>query len=239
MKAMILAAGVGSRLAPLTDSMPKALVPVGGKPLIGHVLDRMKSAGVTEFIVNTHHLAEQVEQYLSARRAEGLRIEISREEILLDTGGGLKKASWFFNDGKPFLLHNADVLSEVAFPALLDFLKNSKADAALCVRQRESKRHLLFCDGLLRGREKGKERFWAGPARDNALPLAFDGIHALTPAVFSFMKKEGPFSINDTYLAMAEAGKAIAAFRTDKYYWADIGTMQRLETARAKYSKTI
>lgn len=239
MKAMILAAGVGSRLAPLTDTMPKALVEVGGRPLIGRVMDRLKAAGVTEFIVNTHHFAEQIESYLAKRREEGLRVEISREDALLDTGGGLKKASWFFNDGKPFLLHNADVLSEVDFGALLSFLDTEKADAALCVRKRESKRQLLFDNGLLCGRESGNGVFMADPAVKSAERLAFDGIHALTPAVFSFMKKDGPFSINDTYLEMARAGRRVAAFRSDNYYWADVGTLERLETVRARYSETI
>ncbi len=239
MKAMILAAGVGSRLAPLTDTMPKALVEVGGKPLIGHVLDRLSAAGVTEFIVNTHHFAEQIEYYLAKRRKEGLRVEISREDTLLDTGGGLKKAYWFFDDAKPFLLHNADVLSEVDFGQLLSFLDREKAPAALCVRRRESRRQLLFDNGRLCGRENGNGVFMAGPATVNTERLAFDGIHALTPEVFSFMKEDGPFSINDTYLEMARAGRRVTAFRSDGFYWADVGTMERLEAVRARYSKTI
>src|SRR5499427_8165075 len=116
MKAMILAAGLGTRLRPLTDSRPKALVEVGGKTLLEIAIARLRSLGVTEIVVNVHHFAETMRDYLMSKRNFGIGIEVSREDVLLDTGGGLKKAAWFFLENgtdQPFLLHNVDVLSSI------------------------------------------------------------------------------------------------------------------------------
>jgi len=160
MKAMILAAGLGTRLRPLTDNIPKALVELNGRTLLEITIDRLKSFGIQEIIVNVHHHAEKIVAFLHSKNNFGLRIELSREDdLLLDTGGGLKKAAWFFQEGnsnEPFLLHNVDVLSNIDFRQMLDAHKKNSALATLAVQQRPSSRQLLFDqNNLLIGRRIG------------------------------------------------------------------------------------
>jgi mannose-1-phosphate guanylyltransferase len=149
MKAMVLAAGLGTRLRPLTDDRPKALVEIDGRSLLEITLTRLKQFGVHDVIVNVHHFADMVIDHLKAHQYFGMRIEISREDVLLDTGGGLKKAAWFFLDDsaqvdQPFLLHNVDVISTIDFRQMLDFHNSQKALATLTVQNRETSRYLLF-----------------------------------------------------------------------------------------------
>ncbi|MFI5106824.1 MAG: NDP-sugar synthase, partial [Terriglobales bacterium] len=151
MKAMILAAGLGTRLRPLTDQRPKALVEVGGRTLLDSTLSRLRDSGVREVIINVHHFADMVIEYLKANRDFGMRIEISREDVLLDTGGGLKKAAWFFTEGPrgsdaPFIVHNVDVISTIDLVRLVEFHEQQKALATLAVQERETSRYLLFDD---------------------------------------------------------------------------------------------
>ena len=154
MKAMILAAGVGSRLRPLTDETPKALIDVGGAPIIEHVIRRLQLAGVTEIVVNLFHLGDRIVEFLASKGNFGLHIALSRESELLDTGGGLKNAAWFFDDDCPFFLHNVDVLSEIDLGALHRFHQENGALVTLAVQSRPSSRLLLFeQDGRLCGRE--------------------------------------------------------------------------------------
>ena len=160
---MVLAAGLGTRLRPLTNDRPKALVEINGRTLLEITITRLKSFGVTEFIVNVHHHADMIVDYLKSRSNFGLRIEISREEILLDTGGGLKKAAWFFLENpaqvdQPFFLHNVDVISTIDLAAMLQFHKAHTALATLAVQNRETSRYLLFNDQLqLAGRRSGSD----------------------------------------------------------------------------------
>ena len=149
MKAMVLAAGLGTRLRPLTDHKPKALVEVGGRTLLEITLCRLRGFGIREVIMNVHHFADAIRDYLKINNNFGMRIEISQEDVLLDTGGGLKKASWFFleNSGRtnePFLLHNVDVISTIDFGAMLRQHNESGALATLAVQKRETSRYLLF-----------------------------------------------------------------------------------------------
>jgi len=168
MKAMILAAGLGTRLRPLTDTRPKALVEIAGRTLLEITLTRLRTFGISEVIINVHHFADMVTDYLKSNKNFGMRIEISREEILLDTGGGLKKAAWFLLGNstpanpsrtdsnqmdEPFLLHNVDVISTIDFARMLQFHKEHHALATLAVQARETSRPLLFDNKLqLRGR---------------------------------------------------------------------------------------
>jgi NDP-sugar pyrophosphorylase family protein len=165
---MILAAGLGTRLRPLTDTRPKALVEIAGRTLLEITLTRLRAFGITEVIINVHHFADLVIDYLKSNKNFGMRIEISREDILLDTGGGLKKAAWFFLENstsanpnrsdstqidESFLLHNVDVLSTIDFARMLQFHKENHALATLAVQARETSRPLLFDNHLqLRGR---------------------------------------------------------------------------------------
>ena len=240
MKAMILAAGLGTRLRPLTDDRPKALVTVAGRTLLEITLCRLKSSGVSEVIVNTHHYADMIFEYLKANNNFGMRIEVSREETLLDTGGGLKRAADFFLEGgsnsqEPFILHNVDVISTIDLERMVRFHQEHSALATLAVQSRKTSRYLLFDEhGLLCGR-----RVSGGPTGDNELPelarpahqvhpLAFSGIHIISPRVFAEMREEGAFSIITTYLHLAARNERIVAFRADEYYWRDLGRPENL-----------
>jgi len=164
MKAMVLAAGLGTRLRPLTNDRPKALVTVGGRTMLEITLAQLRHFGVTEVIVNTHHFGEMIREYLQANRNFGMRIEVSSEEDLLDTGGGLKKAAWFFLEGEgavaqsPFILHNVDVISTIDLARMMQFHTEQHALATLAVQDRETKRYLLFDqNSMLCGRRAGHD----------------------------------------------------------------------------------
>ncbi|MFA6316559.1 MAG: nucleotidyltransferase family protein [Elusimicrobiota bacterium] len=230
MKAMILAAGQGVRLKPLTDSLPKALVEVAGVPILERVIRRLKAAGVTELVINLHHKGEMIEEFLKGKKDFGLGIAYSREETLLETGGGLKKAASLLGK-EDFILHNADVVSGVDLKALYQAHQASGSLATLSVRVRNSSRQLLFdCDGVLRGRKAvGQPPVWAGPPAEAAVELAFDGIHAVSPDIFGLMTETGAFPITGTYLRLAGEGRKIGSFRSDGTLWAEIGTLEKLD----------
>jgi NDP-sugar pyrophosphorylase family protein len=238
MKAMILAAGLGTRLRPLTDSRPKALVELSGRTLLEIVLGRLRTFGVTEAIINVHHLADQVIGYLKSHNNFGMRIEISHEEILLDTGGGLKKAAWFFLEDpakldEPFLLHNVDVISNIDLHAMLQFHLQNRSLAALAVQSRESSRQLLFDDQhQLSGRRAASAQepeIVRSSAHLDA--LAFCGIHIISPRLLPMLTEEGIFSIIPSYLSLSAKGQKILAFRADQYYWRDLGRPSDLAQA--------
>jgi NDP-sugar pyrophosphorylase family protein len=233
MKAMILAAGVGSRLRPLTDETPKALLDVGGTPMIEGVIGRLKGAGVTEVVVNLHHLGDRIVEFLASKANFDLRIAFTREARLLDTGGGLKNAAWFFDDDRPFFLHNVDVLSDIDFERTLRFHREMGPLATLVVQHRPSTRQLLFDrEGWLCGRVSPEGIEWVrGPVRD-AERLAFTGIHVISPAIFPKLTETGAFSITRAYLRLAGEGERIVACRADGRFWQDIGSPEALEAAR-------
>lgn len=235
MKAMILAAGLGTRLRPLTNDCPKALVEINNRTLLEITIERLKTFGVNEIIVNVHHHAPKIVEYLKSKNNFGIRIEISREDdLLLDTGGGLKKAAWFFLEGnstEPFLLHNVDVLSNIDLRRMTEFHKQQNALATLAVRQRNSSRQLLFDENnLLVGRRKSAESTneIVRPSAKQQ-PLAFSGIHVISPRLLNLITEEGVFSIIDTYLRLAADGEKIAAFRADQYHWRDLGRPEELQ----------
>ena len=235
---MILAAGLGTRLRPLTDYRPKALVEVAGRTLLEITLTRLRGFGIREVIVNVHHFADMIVDYLKQNNNFGMSVEISREEILLDTGGGLKKAGWFFaergkeNEG-PFILHNVDVISTIDFERMLRFHSENRALATLAVQHRDTSRCLLFDEeGQLCGRraERDKEAEVVRAA-NRSEPLAFSGIHVISPRLLGLIKEDGVFSIITTYLRLAEEGEKIVAFRADEYYWRDLGRASDLQKA--------
>ena len=235
MKAMILAAGLGTRLRPLTDERPKALVTVAGRTLLEIALARLRAFGVREVIVNAHHYAEMIVEYLKANDNFGMRIELSREEELLDTGGGLKKAAHFFSGSlEPFILHNVDVISTIDLGRMLRVHTEQKALATLAVQERESSRQLLFDEhGRLCGRLTGSndaEAEMAKPAAQ-AQALGFCGIHVISPRIFAKMNEEGAFSIIDAYMHLAAQGEKIIAFRADECYWRDLGRPESIVQA--------
>lgn len=234
MRAMVLAAGLGTRLRPLTDDRPKALVEVAGRTPLEITLARLRDCGVKEVIINVHHFADKVADYLKAHENFGLKIEVSREDILLDTGGGLKKAAWFFlQDPSPFILHNVDVVSTIDLQCMVRYHIENHALATLAVQHRESSRQLLFDEHLqLCGRRMRREQKteWARPSQV-AEELAFCGIQVISPALLTMMSEEGVFSIIKTYLRLAGQGEKMLAFRADEYYWRDLGTPESLVLA--------
>ena len=230
MKAMILAAGLGTRLRPLTDDRPKALVEVAGRTMLEITLTRLRDFGVREVIINVHHFADMVVDYLKSNDNFGMRIEVSREDELLDTGGGVKKAEWFFLENynsadQPFILHNVDVISTIDLGRMLKFHGEHQALATMAVQDRETSRHLLFDDhNQLCGRRAGRDgnpELVRSSQRTNA--LAFSGIHVISPRLFDMITEEGAFSIISTYLRLAAHGERILAFRADEYNWRDLG----------------
>jgi len=230
MKAMILAAGLGTRLRPLTDHRPKALVEIAGRTLLEITLSRLRAFGICEVIINVHHFADMILEYLRANNNFGMHIAVSREEVLLDTGGGLKKAAWFFlEDSKgseePFILHNVDVISTIDLGRMVQFHNDNQALATLAVQDRETSRYLLFDEQLqLCGRRSGRDQK-PELVRSSPRPqaLGFCGIHVVSPRVFAMMSEDGVFSIIPSYLRLAAQGEKILAFRADEYYWRDLG----------------
>ena len=235
MKAMILAAGLGTRLRPLTDDRPKALVEVAGRTMLEITLLRLRALDIREVIINVHHFADMVVDYLKKKNNFGMRIEISREDVLLDTGGGLKKAAPFFLEDcsafeESFILHNVDVISTIDLRRMVQFHTDNEALATLAVQARETSRHLLFDQQLqLCGRRSGREQkdeFVRSSVPVQA--LAFSGIHIISPRLFAMMTEEGAFSIITSYLRIAALGGKIMAFRADEYYWRDLGTPENV-----------
>lgn len=238
MKAMILAAGRGTRLGPLGRQRPKALVEIQGIPLLAGIISRLAQQGFREIVVNTHHLADQVAEFVTgyrrSHRLAGLTLAVSREENLLDTGGGVQRAGWFFDDGKPFLVHNVDVLSDLHLGRLFEAHLDSAALATLAVRQRKSSRRLLFdSGGSLCGWQSlatGQERMVRSP--DGPLtPLSFMGIQVISPALLDRLTLSPPFSLVDAYLEAAGRGLTVRAHRSDAARWADLGSRERLQQA--------
>ena len=229
MKAMILAAGLGTRLRPLTDDRPKALVEINGRSLLEITLRRLRAFGVREVIVNVHHFADMVVDYLKRNDNFGMQIEISREDELLDTGGGLKKAAWFFPEdsahpNEPLLLHNVDVISDIDLKRMLQFHHTNQALATIAVQERETSRYLLFDEqGRLCGRHTdGKAPELIGSPHSTHA-WAFCGVHVISQRLLSMLTEDGAFSIINSYLRLAAQGEKIVAFRGDEYYWRDLG----------------
>ena len=235
MKAMILAAGLGTRLRPLTNDRPKALVEVAGRTLLEITLTRLGSFGVSEVIINVHHHAEMIAAYLKAHDNFGMTIALSREQELLDTGGGLKKAASFFLQDEsqhgPFIVHNVDVISNIDLSRMARLHVDQGALATLAVQHRETSRLLLFDEeGQLCGRRTSNGDNLARPAH-SVEPLAFSGIHIISPRIFNGLKKRGAFSIIDAYLHLAALGEKIVAYNADGCYWRDLGRPESITEA--------
>ena len=229
---MILAAGLGTRLRPLTNDRPKALVDVGGRTMLEITLLRLRAFGVREVIINVHYLADMIVEYLKKNDNFSMHIEISREDVLLDTGGGLKKAADFFLEDQrepetPFVLHNVDVISTIDLSRMAEFHRENQALASLAVQDRETSRYLLFDERhQLCGRRTGQQQEdeLVGSSKP-AEALAFSGIHIISPRLFELMQENGIFSILTAYLRLAARGEKILAFRADDYYWRDLGRL--------------
>ncbi len=235
MRAMVLAAGYGTRLRPLTDTLPKALVPVGGKPLLGILLDALLSQGFQDIAVNTHHHAGQVERFITNYTSgKKLKIRLSREKNLLDTGGGIKRMCDLFKDGGPVLVHNVDVLSSIDLAAMFRAFRAAENSALLAVLRRATPRSLVFDTQLeLCGKAQGDTKnivFNRRPAGGYSL-REFCGIQVISPGLFTGYPGE-KFSSIDVYLKAALRPGAIKGYAADGFYWRDVGRFEDLEAAQ-------
>lgn len=238
MDAMILAAGVGSRLGELTTRTPKALIEVGGVPVLERVARRLVEAGADRLIINVHHHADQVVRFVEARDGFGVEVVFSPEPAApLETGGGLLQASPLFRRDAPFFLHNVDVLCELDLRALYQAHVRSGALATLAVSERETTRYLLFDEKGLCGRF---DRRKAGAAEAHAggeevRQYAFAGIHVVSPELLDRIEEQGTFSIIELYLRLVREGADIQPYPIGRTPWLEIGSPERLEAARRHY----
>lgn len=237
MKAMIMAAGMGTRLGEISRKVPKVLLDINGKSILRRAVEKCSSAGFDDIIINVHHLADKVEGEIGRLRKDGFRITVSDErEKLLETGGGLYKARHFF-DNDPFLLYNADIVTDFDIKKLLNYHTEKKGLATLAVRKREGIRFLLVDDsGLLRGwcnRSTG-ERIITGGRDEDLTEIAFSSMHIIEPEIFNYMT-EGVYTMTTLYLQLAAEHK-IYTYRDDSGYWANVGTPEILEEVRRYFS---
>ena len=227
-KAMILAAGLGTRMKPLTDNKPKALVKWEGVPMLEHIILKLKKYGFNELIINVHHFADMIVDFVQKKEHFGIRIEFSHErEEPLDTGGGIKQASWFFGDDS-FLVHNVDIMSNIDLTALFDAHIQSGSIATMAVKDRATSRSLLM-------NQKNELKGW----RDNRsgetilveddlkdlYPIAFSCVHVMNPSIFELFPIENRFSITPFYLELAKS-RSINLYRHDQDSWSDMGKLE-------------
>lgn len=241
-KALIFAAGLGTRLRPLTDTMPKALVPVGGVPMLQRVILRLKEAGFTDLTINIHHFGQQIIDFLQTNNYFGTTIHISDERgQLLDTGGGIRKARPFLDGNEPFLVHNADILSDIDLNALYQHHLQAHAEATLVVSRRNTSRYLILDREQLRlqgwiNKSTGEVRPDGFQYQIDSLNLceyAFGGIHVVSPTLFKRMEApdwEGKFSIIPFYLSICRE-IPIVGYPLEGQKWFDIGKPETLHLA--------
>jgi len=233
MKAMIFAAGLGTRLGDITKNTPKALVDINGRSALRITAEKLVAAGFRDIIVNIHHHPEAMREEIGKLNSEGFNITISDEtKELLDTGGGLYKAREFFDDG-PFLVHNADIFSDFDLNSLYSFHIESKALATLAVRHRQGNRMLIIDKGgRLRGwcNNQTKEEIFTVESKKGLEQIAFTGIHVLSPDIFKYMS-EGVYSMTSLYIMLA-GRQVINTMTFDGGYWFDCGTPASLEAIR-------
>ncbi len=257
MKGMIFAAGMGTRLRPLTDSRPKALVEVAGRPMLDHVITRMVRAGITEIVINVHHLAPMIRSFLEVNSNFGINIRVSDEsDRLLDTGGGILKARQWLDGSEPFVVHNADIMTDIDLRLIEERHAQSQADATLLVAHRDTSRYILFDKHM-------RMHGWLNRSSGEVIPqgldtadftsVAFGGIHVLSPSIFPALERWNnslpaaddstdasgirKFSIIPFYAASAAALR-IDGFcpAADSYRWVDVGRPETLARAESLFA---
>lgn len=241
MKAFILAAGLGTRLKPLTDIKPKALIEINGITLLELVINRLVKYSFNQIIINVHHHAEQIIKFLKQKNYFGIDIAISDERnLLLDTGGGLKKVFYFFNDNQPFLIHNVDILSDIDLSKFYQYHQKQNSIVTLAVQKRKSSRYFLFDDdNNLCGWEnvKTSERKIVRQPIGKLSQFAFSGIHIANKEIFDYMPSEDVFSIIDFYLSVA-SDKRISFFDHTDSFLIDLGKKENLSEAEKILANT-
>lgn len=239
MKALILAAGLGTRLRPFTDTMPKALARVGGKTVLEIIAEKLIAAGVTDIVVNVHHLAPLMKNFIAGLHYPGVGFHISDEtDCLLDTGGGILKARPLLEGDEPFWVYNADILADINLKGMHATHLLSGALATLAVSRRNATRVFLWENDLLAGWENliSGEKILCQPGRQphDMEQKAFSGIHLLSPDIFSLLTETGAFSIKDVYLRLA-ADLPVGCYTHEPEVWMETGTPESLERARRAY----
>ena len=247
MKAMIFAAGLGTRLRPLTNDRPKALVEVGGKPMLEHVIIHLKQSGFDDITVNIHHFGQKIIDFLESKDNFGLNIHISDErDLLLDTGGGILKARKFLDGNEPFLVHNADILTDLDLKAMLEKHKSSLATATLLVKKRVTQRYFVFDNShKLQGwiNKKTGETKPSTLSYDDSemIERAFGGIHVISPSIFplleNFSKGNDVFSITPFYIEECNNCHIQGYESPTAYNWIDVGKPETLEEANSLFAK--
>jgi len=236
MKAMIFAAGLGKRLGSITESIPKALVDINGKTALHLAVEKCSEHGFDDIIINVHHFAERVEDEVSKLNKLGFRISVSDERNkLLETGGGLYKAKWFFNKD-PFLIYNVDIISDLNLSAFYKYHLEKRGLATLAVRHRPGNRFFLIDgSGIIRGWRNNAtgEQIITSPVSTVLSEIAFSGMHIVEPSVFNYMS-EGVYSMTNLYLEIA-GEHDIHTYSDDSGFWGDIGTPASLEIARSYF----
>jgi len=235
MKAMIFAAGYGTRLKPLTDNKPKALVNVCGVPMLEILIHKLIRFGFNQLVINVHHFADQIVEFLEKNNNFGVQIQISDErEFLLDTGGGLKKAAPFLQGSESFLVHNVDILTDLDLNELVKFHQSSNAIATLAVKNRNTSRNFLFDEQLtLKGWKNNSTNQvkWVSNPMENYKEIAFSGIHVIKPEMLDLITENGAFSVVDLYLRLAGSNK-INAFDHSASQWYDLGTADKIKSIK-------
>jgi NDP-sugar pyrophosphorylase family protein len=234
-KALLFAAGLGTRLKEHTENKPKALVRIAGKPLVQHAIEHLKNAGITDITINVFHFADQVISFLEENKFFGIQIHISDERPeLLDTGGGLKKAGHFLKGSEPILIYNVDVISNLDLNSLLKYHQENKALATLVTRQRETSRYLTFDQNRVlagwKNFSNGETIISRPESFSDSQPFAFSGIHMIQPELLDLIIEEGKFPIMDLYLRLAQ-NHPIKAFVDHSEIWMDLGKPEQLEVA--------
>lgn len=231
---MILAAGLGTRLKPLTDTVPKALIKIKTHTLLELQIKKLKAEGINEIIVNVHHFSDLIKKYLEQNNFFNCLIEISDEsEKILDTGGGLKKAAHFFSDGKPFLVYNVDILSNINLKKFMKFHLSSSSIATLAVQDRKSSRRFLFDKNMILCgwmNENTGERIISRSSENELNSYAFSGIQMISPKIFEYFPDTDVFSLVQLYLSAAKKEK-IVGYNHDKDEWMDLGKIENLSEA--------
>ncbi len=240
MKAMLFAAGLGTRLKPLTDDKPKALVEIGGITLLERCIKQLIRNGICEIVINIHHFGDQIKDFLEQHQNFGLSISVSDEsDALLDTGGAILKAKALLTGSDPILLINVDILTNLNFKKILDYHIQNRAFATLVVRQRSTSRYLLFNRQILVGwknKKSGEIKVSQPEKIANANEFAFSGIHIIQPELLDEITESGKFSIIDLYIRLAKSHK-ICAFVDSDSVWMDLGKVEELSQAEELVKK--
>src|SRR4030095_2273897 len=222
-QAMILAAGFGTRLKPVTDNIPKALVEIKGKPMVNNVISKLIEAGVKEIIINTHYLHMQIEQYFKENDFE-VKIDLIYEPELLGTGGAIKNAVKFLNKSDDFLVYNVDVNSDISISEMYNFHISNNSFATLAVKKRKTGRPLIVdIENKLLGRIVNSEKKLYRSYSGEYLETAFCGIHIISSKIFNFFPKEDQFDIMEVYMNLLKIDKNLLCYDLNSAFWEDLG----------------